>query len=91
MPGSFQLIVHGVIAHTDYATAVKATARAGGCNCSRAGFIGACLAAQYGVGAIPDTWKEKTLRYQENISLTQQLCRIATESKEIMKLAPRDS
>lgn len=46
---------------------------------------------QYGVGAIPDTWKEKTLRYQENISLTQQLCRIATESKEIMKLAPRDS
>lgn len=76
MPGSFQLALHGVIAHTDYTTAIKASIRNGGCTSSRSGFIGACLAAQYGVDAIPKNWKEKTLRYQENVELTQKLCHV---------------
>ena len=38
--------MHGVITSTDYSAGVQTTFRAGGCNCSRGGFIGACLAAQ---------------------------------------------
>lgn len=48
LPGAFQSAVHGVITHAEYATGVRHTIRAGGCNCSRAGFIGACLGAQVG-------------------------------------------
>ena len=38
--------MHGIITSTDYSAGVQTTFRAGGCNCSRGGFIGACLAAQ---------------------------------------------
>ncbi|KAL4219271.1 hypothetical protein ACF0H5_021853 [Mactra antiquata] len=73
LPGSFQSAVHGVVSSTDYQTGVQATLRAGGCNASRAGFIGACLAAQHGLSSIPDTWKQKTTKYQEIVKLAEQL------------------
>lgn len=46
IPGAFQSAVHGVVIAKDYKTGVETTFRAGGCNASRGGFIGACLAAQ---------------------------------------------
>lgn len=46
IPGAFQSAVHGVITGKDYKSGVQTTLRAGGCNASRGGFIGACLAAQ---------------------------------------------
>jgi hypothetical protein len=46
IPGAFQSAVHGVITGKDYRSGVETTLRAGGCNASRGGFIGACLAAQ---------------------------------------------
>ena len=46
IPGAFQTTVHGVISAEDYYSGVQQTLRAGGCNASRGGFIGACLAAQ---------------------------------------------
>merc|ERR1719325_419187 len=52
-PGSFQ-------------EAVRKTIIAGGCNCSRAFFIGAMLGAKYGVEGIPRDWIDKT-KDAENI------------------------
>ena len=46
LPGAFQSAVHGIITGTNYSAGVQATLRAGGCNASRGGFIGACLGAQ---------------------------------------------
>ena len=46
IPGAFQSAVHGVVVGKDYKTGVETTFRAGGCNASRGGFIGACLATQ---------------------------------------------
>jgi len=43
-----------------YAAAVRATIAQGGCNASRAGFIGAVLAAALGEGAIPEAWAAQT-------------------------------
>jgi len=54
--------VHALVAYPDYVQAVRATMLAGGCNASRAGFIGACFAAQQGLNAIPALWIEKTRR-----------------------------
>ncbi|KAH3796859.1 hypothetical protein DPMN_150434 [Dreissena polymorpha] len=61
---------------SSYKTAVEGTFRAGGCNASRSGFIGACLAAQHGLESIPQSWKDKTLRYQEIIDLANRLATI---------------
>ena len=46
LPGAFQSAVHGIITATNYPAGVQATLRAGGCNASRGGYIGACLGAQ---------------------------------------------
>lgn len=55
-PGSFQGALHAVLTTTTYAEAVRKTIRAGGCNCSRALFIGAMCGARYGISGIPVEW-----------------------------------
>lgn len=65
--------MHGVISAGNYRTGVLATLRAGGCNASRAGFVGACLAAQKGLESIPEPWKQKTLLYPEILQLAEAL------------------
>lgn len=40
----------------DYAGAVRAAIRAGGCNASRAAIVGAFVAAYQGLDAIPARW-----------------------------------
>ena len=52
---------------------VRSTLKAGGCNSSRAGFIGMCLAAKEGPSSIPESWKEKTLRFKEVSELCEKL------------------
>jgi len=59
-PGSFQGAIHSFLTHDDFAGAVRATIRAGGCDCSRSFFIGAMAGAKYGLDGIPKDWLDKT-------------------------------
>ena len=45
---------------TNYKNAILRTIKAGGCNCSRANFIGAYFAALKGFKTIPKNWMKKT-------------------------------
>ena len=46
MPASFHGMIHGIATAKDYQSAVRAGILAAGDNCSRGGFIGACVAAR---------------------------------------------
>ena len=46
LPGSFQSALQGALTAKDYMLGIRTTIKVGGCNASRSGFIGACLAAQ---------------------------------------------
>ena len=59
-PGTFNSSIHSIINSTNYKRAVLKTIKAGGCNCSRANFIGAYFAALKGVNSIPKSWIKKT-------------------------------
>ena len=53
--------VHAMITSKTYKDAVHKTIKAGGCNCSRANFVGAYFAALKGFENIPSSWIKKTL------------------------------
>ena len=59
-PGTFNSSIHSIINSNNYRSAVLKTIKAGGCNCSRANFIGAYFAALKGFNSIPKTWIKKT-------------------------------
>jgi len=59
-PGSFQGAIHAVLTSEQFDEAVRKTILAGGCNCSRAFFIGAMMGAKVGISGIPREWIEKT-------------------------------
>lgn len=59
-PGSFQGAIHAFLTSDDFASAVRKTIRAGGCNCSRSFFIGAMAGAKFGLDGIPKDWMDKT-------------------------------
>ena len=59
-PGTFNSSIHSIISSTTYKGAVLKTIKAGGCNCSRANFVGAYFAALKGMRAIPKSWIKKT-------------------------------
>ncbi len=56
-----------------YVDAVRANILAGGDNASRAVLIGAVLAADNGLAAIPDEWKKKTNNYAELEALADKI------------------
>ena len=60
-PGTFMGSVHVMITSKTYKDAVHKTIKAGGCNCSRANFVGAYFAALKGFKNIPSSWIKKTL------------------------------
>ena len=60
-PGTFNGSIHSIMNSTNYKTAILKTIKAGGCNCSRANFIGAYFAALKGVNTIPKSWIKKTI------------------------------
>ena len=59
-PGTFMGSIHALISSSNYKSAVIKTIKAGGCNCSRANFVGAYFAALKGIKNIPTQWINKT-------------------------------
>ena len=59
-PGTFNSSIHSIINSKNYKDAILKTIKAGGCNCSRANFIGAYFSALEGVNTIPKKWIKKT-------------------------------
>ena len=59
-PGTFNSSIHAILNSSNYKKAILKTIKAGGCNCSRANFIGAYFAALEGFGTIPKSWIKKT-------------------------------
>ena len=60
-PGTFMGSIHAIISSNNYKSAIIKTIKAGGCNCSRANFVGAYFAALKGFKNIPSSWIKKTL------------------------------
>jgi len=60
LPNSLQSALFLLCTCKDYQTAVRRGIEAGGCNCSRVSFIGACMAANGGVKCIPSEWINNT-------------------------------
>ena len=59
-PGTFMGSIHTIITSNSYKSAIIKTIKAGGCNCSRANFVGAYFAALKGIKSIPTQWINKT-------------------------------
>ena len=59
-PGTFMGSIHAIINSSSYRSAIIKTISAGGCNCSRANFVGAYFAALKGIKNIPIKWITKT-------------------------------
>ena len=59
-PGTFMGSIHAMISSNSYKSAINKTIKAGGCNCSRANFVGAYFAAYKGFKNIPPSWIKKT-------------------------------
>ena len=59
-PGTFMGSIHAMITSNNYKSAIIKTIKAGGCNCSRANFVGAYFAAHKGLKNIPAPWIKKT-------------------------------
>ena len=59
-PDTFNGSIHAIITSKNYKSAVIKTIKAGGCNCSRANFVGAYFAARNGLKGIPKDWIKKT-------------------------------
>jgi hypothetical protein len=59
-PGNFKSSIHCIITTSNYEPAINKTIKAGGCNCSRAGFIGSYFAALKDRN-IPLAWIKKTI------------------------------
>ena len=59
-PGTFMGSIHAIITCNNFKSAINKTIKAGGCNCSRANFVGAYFAAYKGFKNIPSSWIKKT-------------------------------
>ena len=59
-PGTFMGSIHAIVTSNSYKSAIIKTIKAGGCNCSRANFIGAYFAALK-PESIPSHWIKRTL------------------------------
>ncbi len=59
-PGTFLGSIHAMITSNNYKSAIIKTIKAGGCNCSRANFVGAYFAALK-PNSIPTSWIKKTI------------------------------
>ncbi|KAG5192921.1 ADP-ribosylation/Crystallin J1 [Tribonema minus] len=57
----------------DFQAVIEANMLAGGDNCSRAGFIGACLAAEQGIECVPQEWIAQTTVFEEAESLVDRI------------------
>ncbi|GFO21492.1 selenoprotein j [Plakobranchus ocellatus] len=76
LPTSLQSSLHGLVTASSYVEGIRSTIRVGGCNASRSGFIGACMAAKEGFDTVPESWRSRTHRYEEVLELALQLVKI---------------
>jgi len=60
-PGTFLASIHAILNSKNYKSAIIKLIKAGGCNCSRANFVGAYFAALNGLKDIPVNWIKKTI------------------------------
>ena len=60
-PGTFLGSIHAILNSKNFKSAVIKLIKAGGCNCSRANFVGAYFAALNGLKDIPVNWIKKTI------------------------------
>ena len=60
-PGTFLGSIHAILNSKNYKSAIIKLIKAGGCNCSRANFVGAYFAALNGLKDIPLNWIKKTI------------------------------
>lgn len=60
-PGTFLGSIHAILTSNNYKSAIIKVIKAGGCNCSRANFVGAYFAALNGPEDIPLEWIKKTI------------------------------
>ncbi|ESO94332.1 hypothetical protein LOTGIDRAFT_232560 [Lottia gigantea] len=79
VPGNLQTALHSIVTYDNYATAIRATIKAGGCSASRSNLIGACIAVQCGLESIPETWWQRTERFLEVSKLARDLASISSK------------
>jgi ADP-ribosylglycohydrolase len=72
-PGSLKGGLHAILTSSSYTEAVRKVIKAGGCNCSRNNFVGACLGAKYGIDAIPMQWMLSTNKGLDVLNMALQL------------------
>lgn len=75
-PGNFKSSLLAIVSVASFAEGIRRNILGGGCNCSRANFVGACLGASYGLGetnGIPLEWLEQTDKGTEILSLALKL------------------
>ena len=60
-PGTFNSSIYTILNSKNYKDAILKTIKAGGCNCSRANFVGAYFASLKGINSIPKSWIKKTI------------------------------
>ena len=60
-PGTFNGSIHAILNSKNFKSAITKVIKAGGCNCSRANFVGAYFAALNGKKDIPIKWINKTI------------------------------
>ena len=65
--------MQALVRAVDYVSTVREVMVAGGCNCSRLGLVGACLASQYGLSSIPREWLDKTDSAKHALTLAIEL------------------
>ena len=70
-PGTFNSAIHAIIKSPNYKSAILRTIKAGGCNCSRANFIGSYFSALNGIRAIPKIWISKCFHSKKIITLSK--------------------
>ena len=69
-PGTFNSAIHCIIKSKSYKSAILATIKAGGCNCSRGNFVGSYFAALKGPKSIPISWISKCVHSKKIINIS---------------------
>eukprot|EP01035_Chromulina_nebulosa_P019563 gene19563-25463_t len=73
LPGAILTGLYGLICFTNYEKAIRSNILAGGDNIPRAWLLGVLLAAEGGLDAIPNEWKEKTKLYSTVLHMSERL------------------
>ena len=91
----FQAVIQQLVICKDFPKAIRLNIKAGGKCCARAMYLGACIAAQDGINAIPLEWKEKTKKYGTLRSIIRAMLSLrgirSTESTDIVVMRRKSS